>query len=155
KHKNVVGLSCIECHAVGLQPFHDAVGNQARRDLVTKVKNKQYGEVTQVVDRIHPDPKDFNDYVNLANHKYYAALALMGIQPSEIQPEPISLVVSDYEKPLTKHLAAAELGLSDNDLDTAINGSDKLKTLLKTFLNNQTLARDQWQDQYGAIVAEL
>lgn len=172
EHKNIAGLSCISCHATGLQPFKDVAGIQARQDQILEKskKNNASAEVYGAIERIHPKSLDFNAYINDSNRKYADALKLMGIEAKNMSPEPISIVVGAFEAPVTREVAAAELGITQAQLVTAITGNARLKALLGALLNDQatpvkgqnalgkdastghTVPRDQFQDKFLEIL---
>lgn len=162
EHTNEAGLSCISCHAKGFMDFRDQIGGQARRikAKLQQSRNQAFtAEQAGLIDEMYPDTLDINDYLNRGNEKYKAALANIGIKPADMEPEPISVVIQEFERPVTLKQASAELGFSEAQLVTAITASQKLSNVLAVFKSNdpakRILARDQFEKKFQEIVGEL
>jgi len=131
------GVSCMSCHAHGILQHADEIRASAAGD--------------SRVGRLYPEAADFAALQTEDIARFDKALAEIG---ADTPAEPISLLVARHEAALDEGLAAAELGLTVEELRARLPraaGTDELGALA----NGGTVKRDVWEALFPRLVVEL
>ena len=139
----VNGRSCLRCHDRGIVPTTDElrahVDASFELDAATKEK----------VERLHPAPAEFLELQELDAASYARALARAGV-PVAVE-EPIGAVFERYAEDVDLAHAAAELGISTDQLLVEIGGlSAELQPLAAA-----GIPRDVFAAGFAAAACEL
>jgi hypothetical protein len=143
------GLSCMSCHARGFLFKADQV-----RAHVEKNPTAFAPEDVTAVRALYPPKARLRALVDEDNERYLKALARAGI-PAE-DPEPVNAVTHHYEGTLDRRAAAAELGLTADELTARLQKAPALARVLGPFrLAGGTVQRDVFQEGFDEIARGL
>jgi len=141
------GLTCMTCHTRGLKAFTDQVREVAMKTPAPDYdKNKclaLYG------------PKAAMEKLFVEDLKRYAEAAKE--TGNEIgETEPIALLSSAYEAPVTLARASAEVGMKPEEFLKKIKSDPELSVKFAVLLaDNGAIKRDAWQDGFGVLSRNL
>ncbi|MGH6834131.1 MAG: DUF4384 domain-containing protein [Methylocella sp.] len=145
------GISCMGCHDQGMRKGKDDIRANV---LAGKVFSK---DVKDAVAALYP-PTEIMDAVIEDDLKRFAgAMTRAGLEPTLKFNgiEMINALAKRYEDDVDGTLAAAELGLTKDELNKAANDSDKrLKPLLRR-LEQGLVPRDQFETAFKALVKDI
>lgn len=109
------GLSCMGCHAKGIIPREDEL-----REYV--IDSFEFDDLTkQKVAKIHPESEEFSSVQDYDSELYLLALQAAGV-PVEIPEEPVNWVFQDFDEDVDIVRAAAELGITVQELSAQLGG---------------------------------
>jgi hypothetical protein len=143
------GLSCMGCHAHGIidkaDQIRDAIG-----DTVAVADRAE-------IERLHPRAARLAALYAQDRARFVAALAAIGVTPpADPADEPITRVTARYESELDLRTAAAELGLTADDLTARLDRSEALRAALGGLtVAGGTVKRDGWASAFPRAIAEL
>lgn len=145
------GISCMGCHDQGMRKAKDDIRANV---LAGKVFSK---DVKDAVAALYP-PTEIMDAVIEDDLKRFAgAMTRAGLDPTLKFNgiEMINALAKRYEDDVDGTLAAAELGLTKDELNKAANDSDKrLKPLLRR-LEQGLVPRDQFEADFKALAKDI
>jgi WD40 repeat protein len=114
------GVSCFTCPAKGFIPKADQVRAHVTGNAAAFAKE----DVVAVETLYRPDA-ELRRLLDQDNERYHAALAKLGIKPTDA--DPIQQVRNRYEGLVDLKIAAAELGLSPDGLTSRLRKSEALQ----------------------------
>jgi hypothetical protein len=133
----VAGVSCMSCHVHGVIERADEVRATSREADVL---------------RLYPPADLFAAAQAEDVARFDAALTEIG---AELTGEPIALLVARHEAALDGGLAAAELGLTVEELRARLDRAVDLKQQLGALATGGTIKRDAWEALFPSLLAEL
>ncbi|MBX3157813.1 MAG: hypothetical protein KF773_17730 [Deltaproteobacteria bacterium] len=145
-------VSCMSCHSAGIiertDELRDAVGGL---DATTRDRVRD----------LHARPADMSALYKQDRARFAAALATLPTaggghaQPTDPGNEPISLVTLRFEAELDLHTAAAELGLTADELAARLVRTDTLRRTLGGLQSRGgTVKRDAWSAAFTRTLAD-
>lgn len=138
-------LSCMGCHNKGLN-----IGKDQLRARVEQFPGAYNRDVARAVLDLHA-PEGESEAVYEADNAVFArALSELNLSPRD--PEPILIGVEVFEDDITADRAAKELGITKDSLIRGLRFSDKLGRRLGGLIVNQTVDRDNFQDNFRNLV---
>lgn len=139
----VNGRSCLRCHDAGVMPTTDEL-----REYV--VDSLEFDDATkEKIERLHPDADALVELQAADRARTDAALARAGV-PLGID-EPIAEAYAAYREPVDLARAAAELGISRDQLLVEIGG---LPAALQPLVSTG-VARDVFAEEFASAACEL
>ncbi len=144
------GVSCMSCHAHGIIQRADEI-RAAVAAGASDAGSLAAGDRARVL-RLHPPADDFAALQAEDIARFDAALAELGVDQAA---EPIALLVARYEAPLDEGLAAAELGLTAEELRARLRRADETAQQLGALATGGTVKRDVWEASFPRLVVEL
>ena len=153
------GLSCMSCHANGMQLFP----NEVRQNLDTMLKAEFDLERAKIW---YPPTQTFRDIQIRDAQKFESAVVKTGSQfpHNGVVPvlpqdeEPIAQVAVLYNlRPVSASYAAADCGLTVDEFKKRLNKSSDLSNrgLGLLLADNGSIKRDVWEQNFGRVVDEL
>ncbi len=140
------GLSCIGCHTEGMKTFEDEV-----RAVVEQVDNPPFNK--EQVLAIYVKKMEMDALITQDTQRYREALEATGGVFGGI--EPIQRFHEVFQGPLDAAHAAAALGLQTEILLEKIQENVDLQNFGLLVLENGTIKRDTWTEQWTDIVHAL
>ncbi len=140
------GLSCIGCHTEGMKEFEDQV-----RGVVEQNANPPFDK--DRVLQLYTDQATMNALVAEDTERYRQALEETGDVFGGI--EPIQRFHEAFQRPLDAAHAAASVGLETEVFLEKIRGNTSLQNLGLLVLENGTMKRDTWTEQFNEVVSAL
>ena len=140
------GLSCIGCHTKGMKAFKDGV-----RAVVEKNPNPPFDKTRAL--RLYTEQTVMNTFVSEDTERYRQALEAAGDVFGGI--EPVQRFYEAFQGPLDAAHAAAAVGLETAAFLDKIRGNAGLQNLGLLVLENGTMKRDTWTEQFRGVVAAL
>jgi mono/diheme cytochrome c family protein len=143
------GVSCMTCHARGLIPKADQVRAHVEKNPASFTRADR-----ETVLALYPPRARVQALFDEDNRRYLTALARTGVAPED--PEPVSTVTQRYEATLDLRSAAAELGLTADDLAGRLQRAPALARVLGALrLRGGTVQRQVFQDGFAEAVRAL
>ena len=145
------GVSCIGCHAKGIQLFEDEV----RADTENKVDPPYDKE--QVL-RLYVPQAVMDEYLHDDTQHFKAALEATGNVFDRLGKELVERFYDVFQnRPLDASHAAAALGLETEVLRAKIKENPSLQNLglVSLLIDDGTMQRDAWTSSFKAVVACL
>ena len=140
------GLSCIGCHTEGMKTFEDEV-----RAVVQQNANPPYNKAQAL--RLYTEKAIMDALVSEDTQRYRQALEAAGDIFGGI--EPVQRFHEAFQSPLDAPHAAASVGLETETFLAEIRENVGLQILGLLVLENGTIKRDTWTDQFREIVFAL
>ena len=140
------GLSCIGCHTEGMKAFEDTV-----RAVVEQNVNPPYDKARAL--RLYTEQTVMDELVSEDTHRYRAALETTGGVFGGI--EPIQRFHEAFQGPIDAAHAAAAVGLETDTFLQKIRANSSLQNLGLLVLENGTMKRDTWTEQFSEVVFAL
>ena len=140
------GLSCIGCHTEGMKEFEDQV-----RGVVEQNANPPFDKDRAL--QLYTDQATMNALVAEDTKRYRQALEETGGVFGGI--EPIQRFHEAFQRPLDAAHAAAAVGLEIEVFLEKIRGNTSLQNLGLLVLENGTMKRDTWTEQFNEVVSAL
>ena len=140
------GLSCIGCHTEGMKDFHDTV-----RGVIQRNANPPFNKARAL--QLYTDKATMDRLVREDTARYRQALEATGGVFGEI--EPVQRFHEAFQRPVDAAYAAAAVGLETETFLKKIRASANLKSLGVLVLENGTMKRDTWTNQFSEIVFAL
>jgi len=136
------GISCMSCHARGLLFKADQLRGHVEKNATAFGK-----AVVETVRATHPRPAKFQAQIDEDNIRTLKSLAVFGVRDAD--QEPINLVTQRFEATLDGATAAAELGLTVEELATYVQQNPDQTRLFGTLLvKGGTVQRGVFQDNF-------
>lgn len=143
------GISCMSCHARGLLFKADQLRGHVEKNAAAFGK-----AVVETVRATHPRPAKFQAQIDEDNRRTLKALASFGVRDAD--QEPINLVTQRFEATLDGAAAAAELGLTIEELATYLQQNPDQTRLFGTLLvKGGTVQRGVFQDHFPEMSRRL
>ncbi|MCW3055332.1 MAG: hypothetical protein JWN14_4502, partial [Chthonomonadales bacterium] len=141
------GLTCMTCHTRGLKAFNDQV-----REVASKTPSPDYDKNKCLA---LYGPKSAMEKLFIEDLKRYADAAKE--TGNEIgDTEPIALLSSAYEAPVTLARASAEVGMKPEEFLTKVKKDPELSIKFAVLLaDNGAIKRDAWQAGFGTLSHDL
>ena len=140
------GLSCIGCHTEGMKAFKDQV-----RPVIQKAVNPNFNKTRAL--QLYTKRATMDALVDEDTQRYRQALEEAGGVFGGI--EPIQRFHEAFQRPLDADHAAAAVGLETNVFLERIRKDSGLQNLGLLVLENGTMKRDTWTEQFSDIVFVL
>ena len=140
------GLSCIGCHTEGMKDFQDTV-----RGVIQRNANPPFNKARAL--QLYTDKATMDRLVSEDTARYREALEATGGVFGEI--EPVQRFHEAFQRPVDAAYAAAAVGLETETFLKKIRASANLKSLGVLVLENGTMKRDTWTNQFSEIVFAL
>jgi mono/diheme cytochrome c family protein len=139
------GLSCMSCHARGLLFKADQV-----RAHVEKSRSAFSRADVEAVRALYPKAARLRALLDEDNRRYRRALARAGADPDE--PDPVTALALHYEATLDRRTAAAELGLTAEELSARLAKAPALARVLGPLgLPAGTIQRQVFEDGFAEV----
>jgi serine/threonine protein kinase/succinate dehydrogenase flavin-adding protein (antitoxin of CptAB toxin-antitoxin module) len=138
------GISCMSCHARGMIEKDDQI-----REYVEKNPNAFSKEEADTILVLYPGKKKLAEWFRQDAERFAAAVKKTGAQLS--RTEPIVALSVRFEQELDLKLAAAEVGITEEDLRKALDGDKDLARAVGE-LKVGTMKRDKFEAAFGLIV---
>jgi mono/diheme cytochrome c family protein len=143
------GVSCMTCHARGLIPKADQVRAHVEKNHASFTRAD-----LEAIKALYPPRARVQALFDEDNRRYLKALARTGVAPDD--PEPVSTVTQRYEATLDLRAAAAELGLTADDLAGRLKKAPALARVIGALrLKGGTVQRQVFQDGFAEAVRLL
>ena len=144
------GISCMSCHARGLLFKADQL-----RGHVEKNGAGVFGKpIVDAIRATHPRKARFQAQIDEDNVRYLKALEKFGVRDPD--QEPINLVTLRFEATLDGRTAAAELGLSLEELGSFLSGNTDQKRIFGSLLvKGGTTQRSVFQENFPELARRL
>ena len=140
------GLSCIGCHTEGMKTFEDQV-----RGVVDQNENPPFDKDRAL--RLYVEKTVMDALVEEDTDRYREALEKTGDVFGGI--EPVQRFYEAFQRPLDAAHAAAAVGLRTEVFLGKIRESTSLQNLGLLVLENATVKRDTWTEQFHEVVFAL
>jgi hypothetical protein len=138
------GLSCMSCHANGMRALTDEV----RGTLSGRPAYRQ-----QDIEALYPENSVLTKLLSEDQARFEAALRKTQVQSGG---EPITELSERYATSLDARAAAAELGITKDEILRRLGQNEFLRQLgLGTLQSGGTVKRDAWEDVFGDIILEF
>jgi serine/threonine-protein kinase len=116
-HNVRAGISCMSCHSTGINLKEDEVRNYVLNSTEFDFEEKE------IVEAIYPDPSEMTALMEGDAQAYADALSRVGLTPKQNE-EPAIRVFQGYEANVSLEAAAAELGLTPEQLQKDLSKLD-------------------------------
>ncbi len=140
------GHSCIGCHTEGMKTFEDGV-----RAVVEKNPNPPFDKARAL--RLYTEQSVMDALVSEDTLRYRQALEAAGDIFGGI--EPVQRFHEVFQGPLDAAHAAAAVGLETEAFLEKIQGNAGLQNLGLLVLENGTMKRDTWTEQFSEVIVAL
>ncbi len=140
------GLSCIGCHTEGMKDFQDTV-----RGVIQRNANPPFNKARAL--QLYTDKATMDRLVSEDTARYRQALEATGGVFGGI--EPVQRFHEAFQRPLDAAHAAAAVGLETETFLQKIRDNAGLQNLGLLVLENDTMKRDTWTNQFGEVVFAL
>lgn len=146
-------ISCMGCHADGMR-------DDGRDDIRKLVSSRNFSHgVREIVEALHPEQKVFDALLAEDRQRFIDAERRAGLDPAlrlgESKIEMVNAVFTLFERSLTKRAAAAELGLTEKELDEAAGQvGGQAHELLRRLANDQ-VPREAFNSQFVTLSEKL
>ena len=140
------GLSCIGCHTEGMKEFEDEV-----RAVVEQNPNPPFDKDRAL--RLYTDQATMAALVEEDTQRYRQALEKTGGVFGGI--EPVQRFHEAFQRPLDASQAAAAVGLEAEVFLQKVRGNTRLQNLGLLTLENGTMNRDTWTEQFSEVIFAL
>ena len=140
------GHSCIGCHTEGMKTFEDGV-----RAVVEKNPNPPFDKARAL--RLYTEQSVMDTLVSEDTERYQRALEAAGDVFGGI--EPVQRFYEAFQGPIDAAHAAAAVGLETEALLQKIQGNAGLQNLGLLVLENGTMKRDTWTEQFSEVIVAL
>ena len=140
------GLSCIGCHTEGMKTFEDQV-----RGVVEKNPNPPYDKARAL--SLYVDKATMDTFIGEDTNRYREALEAAGGIFGGI--EPIQRFHEAFHAPLDIAHAASAVGLETQTFLARIRQNTSLQNLGLLVLENGSMKRDTWTEQFSEVVFAL
>ena len=140
------GLSCIGCHTEGMKDFEDQV-----RGVVQKNPDPPFNKDRAL--QLYTDKATMDRLLSEDTTRYREALEATGDVFGGI--ESVQRFHEAFQRPVDAAYAAATVGLETETFLKKIRASANLKSLGVLVLENGTMKRDTWTNQFSEIVFAL
>jgi hypothetical protein len=148
QHDVVNGISCISCHAQGMNRNIDSV-----RASVSANPSLFRPDTFAAVDSMHKLNSEMNEIFDLDDARFQAALLAIGGE--QVVGEPITPVYYRYQSQLSIDDLARELGLTTLELNEKSNSNPALKSLIDSIEENGLITRSNFELKFSEIVGQL
>jgi mono/diheme cytochrome c family protein len=143
------GVSCMSCHYAGVIPKSDEVGPAVRA-------NPKAYEDSKAILALYRDPAELNRIYADDARQFAAAMQKLGIHSLSRSGEPVSFMASRFEQELDARQAAAELGLSTDELMKRLDDSPAMARKFAALRNpGGVIKRDAFSLTFGEATLEL
>jgi serine/threonine-protein kinase len=142
----VNGISCFDCHALGLIDKKDEV----RSFVQANVEDFMPQQLSKVM-QLYVKKALFTRSIDRDNDIYREALE--DLQIDETKPEPINLVYRIYNRSLDRTQAAAELGIPPAKVDELL-AREPFKTAWISLTSDDSISREAFNLLYGQALQE-
>ena len=140
------GLSCIGCHTEGMKTFEDQV-----RGVVEKNPNPPYDKARAL--SLYAEKATMDAFIGEDTNRYRQSLEAAGGIFGGI--EPIQRFHEAFHAPLDVTHAAASVGLETQTFLARVRQNTSLQNLGLLVLENGTMKRDTWTEQFSEVVLAL
>jgi WD40 repeat protein len=143
------GVSCMSCHYAGVIPKSDEVGPAVRA-------NPKAYEDSKAILALYRDPAELNRIYADDARQFASAMQKLGIHSLSRSGEPVSFMASRFEQELDARQAAAELGLSTDELMKRLDDSPAIARKFAALRNpGGVIKRDAFSLTFGEATLEL
>jgi mono/diheme cytochrome c family protein len=143
----IVGVACMTCHSQGLLEKRDQV-----RDAILKKTDVPAG-VVDMVKTIYSEPAQFTEKIKADTQIYQTALTQAGVDFSK--PDPVSQILKTFNDSVSLRIAAGELGVTEDRVINAIEGSQTLSNALSALTTNSSVSRANFSTNFQALMSAV
>lgn len=148
QHDVVNGISCISCHAQGMNRNVDSV-----RASVSENPSLFRPDTFAAVNSMHKLNSEMTEIFDLDDARFQAALLAIGGE--QVVGEPVTPVYYRYQSQLSIDDAARELGLTTLELNEKSNSNPALKSLIDSIEENGLITRRNFELKFSEIADQL
>lgn len=148
QHDVVNGISCISCHAQGMNRNIDSV-----RASVSANSSLFRPDTFAAVNSMHKLNSEMNEIFDLDDARFQAALLAIGGE--QVVGEPITPVYYRYQSQLSIDDVARELSLTNMELNEKLNLNPALKTLIDSIEDSGLITRSNFELKFNEIGDQL
>lgn len=138
-------MACMICHDQGIK--------QLPRDEIRALSVTYGAEEQRLVEALHPPQEKIDAMVKEDTQRFLAALKAAGIT-AEGGSEPVAVLFKHYDRNVTLPQAAAEIGLTADDLQKQLTSQISLFDV-KTLLEGDGMSREHFLDKFADIITRL
>lgn len=144
-------ISCMGCHNQGMRNVTDEVGAQASANKAFPVK------IREEIKAIYPPASEMDAVIEADRKRFTDAMAKAGLDPhlSLNGVETITALSARYEWDLSLSHAAAEFGVSPDEMKDAMTASGGMGKSIALRLDQGIVPRDQFEPIYGEVVERI
>jgi WD40 repeat protein len=142
------GVSCMSCHLTGIQPKTDQIRSHVVRNPAAFAKSD-----AEIVRALYPPEKAMTKLMEEDAECYRRAVGQCGCKVTEA--DPVSVAAVRYEADLDARSAAAEVGLSADQLRRRLTAATLAQGLGALRTDGGTVHRAVFQKAFGDLAKEL
>ncbi len=147
------GISCMGCHAEGMiSRTKDEIRAYVLADNTFPIS------VRERIEQLHPEQSEMDRLMAIDRDRFESAMRRAGLDPKLRAPggvEPISALVQHFERNLTKAMAAAEFGLTPEQMTAGAPSAGTQAFALLRRLDQDIVPRDQFTKEFAEILVRL
>ncbi|HEY1378946.1 MAG TPA: c-type cytochrome domain-containing protein, partial [Gemmataceae bacterium] len=143
------GVSCMSCHLGGIQPKADQMRSHVARNPAAYSKAD-----AEIVRALYPPEAEMTKLMTADADRFRVALEKVGGRVTEA--DPVSAAAVRYEADVDLRTAAAEAGVSPDELRRRVSASEALaRNFGPLRVDGGTVHRQVFQQAFGDLVREL
>ncbi|MBI1292435.1 DUF4384 domain-containing protein [bacterium] len=147
------GISCMGCHAEGMiSRTKDEIRAYVLADNTFPIS------VREQIEQLHPEQSEMDRLMAIDRDRFESAMRRAGLDPKLRAPggvEPISALVQHFERNLTRAMAAAEFGLTPDQLSAGAPSAGPQAFALLRRLDQDLVPRDQFTKEFAEILVRV
>lgn len=145
----VAGISCISCHQSGIFPKTDEVG------IAVRSNRDAFSHAERIIE-LYREASELESFQRRDAKRYQDSLAKLNVPQTTAEDDPVLLMVRNFEDKLDVDLAAAELGLTSEDLVLQISSEASIRTAFSCFSRSGgAMDRDDFLKLYCGTAESL
>jgi mono/diheme cytochrome c family protein len=146
----VNGVSCMRCHAAGIISKVDQVRQSALANP------RAFDKQLESIQAIYPERDEFDRLLRIDQTRFADAMNTLGVARLSVTGEPVFNMARRFQDALDVELAAAEVGLTAEELDRRISTNALLQRNLGTLrVPGGTIKREAFDSTFGLLVSSL
>jgi mono/diheme cytochrome c family protein len=148
----VTGISCMGCHGNGMREAKDEV-----RSRVLNAKELFPRAVSEAVAALYPESPELNELIAGDTAAFKSALTKAGVAAlADSGGDIVYALSSQYERPLTQQVAAAEFGMTADEFSrSAAARAEGPNRLLVNLLSQGKAPRDRFEKAFASLAKEI
>jgi formylglycine-generating enzyme required for sulfatase activity/mono/diheme cytochrome c family protein len=157
------GISCMECHAQGMRPTREDMDRFADQLRPYVEATAEDAKVLETVERLHPGTAEVRRLIEEDRKRFEAALGRLGLEEAvdangrKIDAEPIFHLVDRFQQKVDSVNAAAELGMTAEELSKQFNSpflrNNRTMRQLAARLKHTRVSRDEFVAEFEKLRA--
>ncbi|WP_395664194.1 DUF4384 domain-containing protein [Aestuariivirga sp.] len=144
-------ISCMGCHNQGMRNITDEVGAQAAANKAFPVK------IREEIKALYPPSSEMDAVIEADRKRFTDAMVKAGLDPQLTLNgvEMVTALSARYEWDLNLTQAAAEFGVSADEMKDAMIASGGMGKSIALRLDQGIVPRDQFEPVYGQVVERI